>query len=946
MLMGRLQQFIRDLDLALQKDRGFETDPDFLAEFKPNFAESDPALSINPTQEAYWFEHYTLRWQQLRQAVRGEGGSFSATINQIWVSFAEALAEESAQYYLSDNCQSVYTVNDVLVQFSPQALSSQSLPVSDLLKCKNNQVISIKQLFQLRNKTQAIAVGELHYPSVWEFLSQQMVSIDLACDANCYLFFPQLVELINLYQPDGDNSQFITTLKEFNAFLTNSPAAEVRKLYSQPIDCKGRTIYLFQILVDCWAGMEVSEQLGALAEWFYHQNHSIICTSSFVQPIYARLAAGAFFSIARLRELVARLPVASLLPLQDAVAQVKTTLETLTQITPDVIEQLGGAYALRWPFIMDKADYLLEKGGANRAWTELAEDLAGAGLIDSHYYQFLIPPLVNKVIPSLANEPLTTFPLHFYTLSERGDELISLLESERHYLAKGTFYNCNNLAKPVPFTSREKLRLLKAHPDFQEFFMEAYGRQSPRSALTKKTIDAITDLVKGSLFVEGLIYKKSYSPPQLQAAENAYVEFTGFLDMLASEDPLEYDNVYAHSVVLNGSCKTVAEVMSNIQNPSQDPALEDEKCVAVGSEYFMKLVIDYNPTASFSRTMKHLGLLFTDNSLNDYVEQHGIREQSFKKSYRDAMGHEEAVRRLSTILVSLMTHPFTVFYRTGSCVEALGFRNVTTDTGKKIFDSLKPLLDNGTIDTPFSVYDAILNKIILPAMSPSYKSALTRYPDTTQWLVSIQNEGLFAPEQAIYFALESIFNALVAWRKQQTVSHKRNEISAIIDELLRHFFHGYSPYQIGLAVNINLIQLLQQKQYLCIQSAFLSTLRSGSACPDFDMKTILCNYFLDRLSAPEQAPKTSGFFTERLQPSAPADDLAVKAILQTAFSGIKKEDWLGGVVEQISQLISEEQTLSPEKKLAVRAYLMSINPALSFYKVEEADNEFLYVVAI
>ncbi|OGV34741.1 MAG: hypothetical protein A3E88_04860 [Legionellales bacterium RIFCSPHIGHO2_12_FULL_35_11] len=843
MLIRRIQQFVDCLSQLVPLS---DVDTYLLNEFRSQFLDLNLDSQLSQEHEAWIWSYYDLRWQKIKSTPSSEHSVNSAEADQIWFSLAIALADESTTLYLSDSDKIRHRVNDLLDQVKPQPLLSQGITSSATIKEINRHVLSIKELFRIRNKQGLLQVGEESYFDAWDYLYKKIAPSWQGEHSSAWSLYPELLELINLYQPQGDNTLFKEKLKELNSNLPRMSIEEANYFYSLSFDCHGKKIYLFEFLVDCWAGAEdISEKLIEITRLLNEINPAWISTNPLVQSIYKSQEIGPYFSLSKFRQLVDDLSADDLPTVHNNLILFNEKLLVATEITLELIDQLR----IIWQQIIDKdkntdKDSLVAPWAViNEPWIKLAKHLAGAGLIDSNYYRFLIPTLEQDsvwMIDEMCERPITTFPLNSYILSDDNKNLIFLSYCYINYRSRGAFYNYNDPAKPIPLTAKEKERLLRVDPDSPNYFK----RTDSKKTIKKETVEKIKQLVIDSLYIEGLIGELDSASVQNLKGEIAYTSYyCQYLEELELAEPEEYTNLCAHTIQLNDACLTVKEVLNNV--------VKEKGCVASNGKYLLKLVLDYQPETTFVRpNVLLLPLLVTDYSLDQWVKDHGLRSQSARLVYRDAtIDDKESVRCLMTLLVSLMTHQYNFVYGTGNKIEAMGFNNFTTATGKKIFDMIWPLMVGGSLKSVRSIYLSILETIIEPAINDrSYKAALTRYPDTCAWLLSIKNNELFKPENAIYFPLEKIFNVLlVLWAEEKNDS-KKSLLSNCIDELLKNEHpvspvspastHSSNSERSGLEENIKLIKFLDNPKNEMIKQDVLTALRSSDRMKILDRQDI------------------------------------------------------------------------------------------------------------
>lgn len=858
MLIGRIQQFVDGLSQYVPLG---EEDTCGLNEFKLQFSELNQDSQLNKDSEAWILFCCFSRWQKIRATPFREQLTNLANVDQIWLDLAIELIDEMPKSYLDESDKILHHVDELPDQIKPLLMTSQAITPLPIVKSTSKRALSIKELFRIRNKHDAFEVGDETYSNAWEYFCKKIAPSWECQEDNAWVLYPELLELINHYQEQGHNLLFTEKLKEFNSNIINLPLEEVNYFYSLSFNFRGEKTYLFEILVDCWAGTDFhGEKLIEIARLLHGKNPNWISTNLLVQPMYESKEIGRYFSLSKFRQLVSELSAGESHVVQDELKRFREVLFIATEITPQLIDQLGTLYQLRWSEIVDKDDFVAPLNFIHQSWLQLAQFLAGASLIDN-YYSFLMPSLEQNsvwLIHEMREWPLTTFPLNFYILSDDNKQLIYLPDSVNHYRAKGTFYNCINPAKPIPLTAKEKARLFRVDPDSSNYFK----RIDSKKTISKETVERVKQLVLDSLYIEGLSGELDNASTQSLNAEIAYTRYYyQYIKDLELTNPEEYANLCAHTIQFNDTCLTVKKVLDNV--------VRDKECVASNGKFFLKLVLDYQPDTTFVRPNVGYPDLFNDYSLDRFVEQHGLRKQSARLIYRDTViDHEEALRCLMTLFVSLMTRHFNVVYGTGCKIEVFGLNNWTTATGKKIFDEIWSLIDGGNLKIARSIYTSIQESIIEPAINDrSYKSTLTRYPDTSGWLESIKSNDLFNAENAIYFSLEKIFHVLIVLWELEKNDSKKLLLSQCLDALLNieqpispgHIYSS-NPYKLGLELNIQLIKLLSQPKNDMIKEEVLRALRADEGTKSLDLKEISPEVML-RFLEPKGVLKFGSFFS-------------------------------------------------------------------------------------
>ena len=483
MLIGRIQQFVETLTHSFTLS---EDETHWLEEIRSHFLECDAASRLNHEGEAWILSCYNSRWQRIRHNPVREQLAHAAEIDKMWIQFATAITDESEQFFLGETDKTVHLVNELLEYSKLPLQTAQTLLLHPFVKNVTKRPLSIKELLRLRNKKFPFHVEDVTYQNLWDYLCNKIAPIWQHQEDNAWLLYPDLLTLIEHYQPEGANQLFKEKLNELNFNLINSPIEAAHYFYSLSFNIQGNKTYLFEILVDCWAGTEpVAEKLVEVLRALREKNPAWISTNALVQPLYKDLAVGAYFSLVRFSQSLTELNTGSSEIVLSGVRGLLEMLLSETKITPTMIEKLSSIYLFRWNEIIDtEQDYLFApQDSLNQIWIKLAQNLAGAALIDSNYYRFLMPTLEQN-LNQVLDVPITTFPLKAYILSDDNKRLIYLPHSVMHYRSKGTFYNCNDPENPVPLTSKEKERLLRVAPDSHEYFK----LMNPKRTISKPTV--------------------------------------------------------------------------------------------------------------------------------------------------------------------------------------------------------------------------------------------------------------------------------------------------------------------------------------------------------------------------------------------------------------------------------------------------------------------------
>lgn len=628
------------------------------------------------------------------------------------------------------------------------------LAIHDTYKSAKPRALTIKELSRLKNKNFEQLTGHMEgktCKNIWNYLIEQSIPNWKMADKHSGQLITALLEMIDAYKRDEDNhlsEGFRKALKYLQLYMTYHSLEEVNQFYGIEIKYQEKSVYLFEILVDCWQeSNDLDSKLKAVAVWLAQYDASIIANNQLITNAYRTLKVGPDFDINQLQKLVNSLDVGSDKLLKLRVERLKQQIDESIEFNPDLIDSIAKIYEYRWQNSIDTAqDYIRLQTGINESWIVLARNLAGAKLIHANYYRLLMPTLMHDY-DFVTGEILTYYPLSSFILTDDNSQLIYLNNCVQDYLEKGVFYNCNT-KMATPLTMKEKQRLVFAAPDIYQYYQEAENIW-PEGAISKDTVEAIKTLVNDSLYPVGLVYGNNYDEWQDKAAWSAYANFSVYLESISKS---ELGILYRQRVLYNAHLLSFGDIMSKVQEGKAS------ECVAVLSQHLVKLVIDYNQHAQFSK------------SIEAKVDVEEMRQCSAQKVYSDYdhIDQNEAIRRIMIIFISLMTHKFSLVPLTGVTIRKWNRNNTVTKTGKAIFSLLEPAIDSGDYKSIRFIYMSIIEHVVKPALADhEYITSWTRYNDTYNWLRSIENGALFRKENANCFHPSVFIMGLLTLRESK-----------------------------------------------------------------------------------------------------------------------------------------------------------------------------------
>ncbi len=509
---------------------------------------------------------------------------------------------------------------------------------------------------------------------------------------------------------DARKSKLVHELLICSQELQDCSIEDVNCLYGQVIKVGENQFYLIDILLECFNSddVEFENKLLGLASWLCDYNASFVGKAEDLQPIYNKAQVGSFFTFNQLKIIITQLDTNGFSDVSEAIKELLLLMEGKTTIEPSLANAIGEPYRLYWMNVQGtRLDFTRLQDGPNKLWIHLAELLCGAGFIPANYYKFLMPTITHDYDP-VTLTPLTDVPLSHMVLSEDGTNLYNLLNSEKHLRAGARIFANPNTDPPIRFTNLEKERLQYAHPRFSESIKLAYSEENDPS-IALSTVLALRDLINVSLYPAGLggeIDDALMDPVR--------VAYETFFSRISDDERKKLD---IQCIYYNGHNRYFCEILARIH--------EKRQCVAINSQYFIQLVLDYAPHEKFCPAIEN----------SKYLNLKHMRKESRKKVCSDIdIDDNEAKRRILIIMSSLMsTSSKWLKYGHVSVLQAYG--DTLTGVTKTLFHELMDII----VSQDFKHARFFYSKVMREA-KVAFKEA--------SWLNSLLTESLFSNNYA------------------------------------------------------------------------------------------------------------------------------------------------------------------------------------------------------
>jgi|GEM_PF-5625678 len=816
MLVHRIKEFIKELQACEVKPL---FDQEFLQSFEANFVteqdnESGQDIELDVKQIEWILRIFRKRWQKIVDTTSDY--TFDPTgINAPWIALALELANVADKSYLQilipvitntidpikntplvecAELRGFYlgegkTLNRVRGLFE-RLLNGHAFSTFENSKNDNSRPLSVVELLRIRSKAGDDLVFDIDgtfYINFWDYLRREIMPNWHKTGESPKQVLSELRDLVEDYFAASDNAelhQFKVKFASWARWLHSASIDDVNCLYGQVVQVDEQPVYLIDILLDCLQikDFDLSAKMLGIARWLCTTDASLVGKHDALNQLYAELHLGPAFGSAQLQDYLLNLQVDASQQLITRIHVVSRQLEKSREIDSKVIEHLSEVYLFRWQKVRDTDDdYTRLTNGINTNWIQLAQRLAGAGLINPNYYRFLMPGLKHDSDP-VTQACLTDYSLTHYILSEAGDGLILLDNAAANYGVNGTFLNCN-ANPPRPFKPVELTRIANAAQQFRRYTKLLLDEKMQERAVSLSTLDVIKDLVNGSLCPNGLLLGQDYSQLQMSEAQKAYQAFYKFLHELPEDERQRLDS---QSIIFNGKIMIFREVLAHIKN---------DGCIAVFGQYFAQLVMDYLPHLHFNP------------KIEQEVDIKAMRFNTQRKVSREyeMITDSEASRRIQILLLGLMTHQFKHVARSGFLLSVGGYSKRVPREAKAICTFLMSLIEEGDFSGIRFGYASLMEALVKPLLADQNRhNKVILNADLQAWLQSIVNQSLFQKKNC-YFEPTSLLIALLSFIQKHPKTYP--EIDRFLDLLATNYYQRNNLLMYQITVNLQFVKL-------------------------------------------------------------------------------------------------------------------------------------------
>lgn len=896
MLAHRIKEFIKELssyDQLNAFDREFLTL--FSSKFDPVFDETE----LNEDDVEWLLKVFVDRWKIV--ADTDLDYTFNpADENACWVQLAKDLAEGREKNYLQILLSTIEnTVDPILLNKLTVCSELRGFYVSQDQKTLHRvrglfervqkkhhfssfknpsdttaKALTLMELARIQSKQGEMPFDfeRVNYLNFWDYITRAIMPTLSAQGEYPFALLASLLEACEAHF-SGSYDEFRTRLRSWEQLLQDYSVEDINSLYGQVIQVSDQSFYLAEILIAALTGDKCSDdKIIGLVAWITQQDPSLISRQRAFDDIYKERGIGPHFTIKELSHCVAQLEDCRTQRGVRLLALLVQKSKVKSRIDEEIVGLVSDVYRERWLKIMGGSkDYTRLQGGVNQAWIKLAQFLAGAGIIGSNYYRFLMPTLTHDNDPVLF-ECITRFPLSHFILTEDGRQLVLLENSAQRYRVTKTFYNCNTVVAK-PFSKIELDRVAFAHKRFQKYLEKMridFEKVDPSVLLS--TVMAVKALVDGSLYPTGLIFSHNYDETQIATAARAYQVFYRFLHDLPDDERqrLETQRIFFHNFWY-----TFGEIMLKVK---------EGECIAVYGQYFAQFVMDYAPYLQF-RT-----------EIETQVAVDEMRAGSRKKIVReyDTLTEEEALRRLHVLFVSIMSHSFQYMSFSGYTESHLGYKNIMTYEAAAILEKIMPALEARNFKDARSLYVSIVEGTIKPLLySDTYYTRATRYADTNTWLRSIVDGTLFVQAKCWYEPEVLLARLLPVLESNSALQSK---VEGFLDKSVNLLMRG-SSLLTSLHVNMKFMQFLKsldtKSQGVILEKVNQVGKIERSQLMPLCMKILRLR--IANLYAEGESASSYSFFSPR--PNGEAFEKAISEITVERISLLEMQDLVYGLLQ-------------------------------------------------
>lgn len=564
--------------------------------------------------------------------------------------------------------------------------------------------------------------------------------------------------------------------------------------FIQPFHYYNKAYYVGLAFIDYWTNPDNQQLKESLLLWLFKKNHSLV-----IKEISREGPYKPYFTLDYIKVLANQL--ISSKHSSSLSAKITKFIHSLNikNKKEKLVEEIKALYLVFWDDQRGKQDILSE----SNPWVCLAQYLAGFGLIKRNYYRLMIPDCPNE--DPISYELYIAHAPQFLIPSENGNELLLCENIRKYYDEYGQWSSGIR-----PLTVVEQGYFLDKYPQYKEKNAKSMMAAKP---LTIDTIDLLLDLVNLSLFSSGFKAGSTYSSYESNTARAAFETFVQQLHRMEAE---ERENLFKQQIYYEGSTHSFETIWYRM--------VYKKECVVTNGRFLVSLILDYAPDAKFSEAIKkNMNLSY-------------LQTKSARKNYRE-ISALKALERLTMLVISLMTHSFSV--SGGELIKFWDGQNTVSKTGSAIYKLILPILSLGNWESVSEVYKKI-HDLVEEALNQRIFMTLTRTSDTHDWLSSIYNRSFYrAAENDCYTASMLMY---VLW--EEACNELKEKSNVFIEELIRTEIQSKNKILKKIRINIYFKKWLNGQT--AIQKEILEKLTEIRK-NKLDIVSLIINYLIDQI---------------------------------------------------------------------------------------------------
>ena len=590
------------------------------------------------------------------------------------------------------------------------------------------RALSINELYQIRTKP----VVETTSP--WEIVTQSIFVKLSKQDAYPLPDLFYFVEQCDNYF-EQKTYDFKHALDDWINRVKLLSVDRINSLYAKPISLDGDKVLLIDLILDCY-GAQTADKLNVAVR-------RLATGLASIDPILIGKSANyPLITIYGLKDILNDLTAINERFFQPELQALINQIQLADDFTPNIISSVKSLFNARWLSIIDTPqDYFRPGVVSHCPWAKIAKKLSTNANFTRYYFSILVPSLKeDDAENNLMASPYIYEPMSHYVLSHTGTKLIPLLDTLVTYRDKHQFLCLSEDNRTLrQFHPIEVERLKYAPPKYWRFYL-THVIKPPNTSISMPTVQALKTLANRSSHRRGL--DGVYEARQLTAAEHAWKDFFEFYQRLDDE---ERERLNALNVIIG----------DNEFNFKRDivQALErNALCAAQIGQIIIQIVLNFEHSAIFDADVTTLGNLQL------------MRQNSSRQVYHEYahITTEVAYRRLMTLMVSIMSYPFTQSVLTKSPTATIwDLSHEVSQVARNIFLALRNIYLNPDSTHARYIYVYVIEHILkAKPVSVSWWEQIYEYLGLSDnvWPQSIVSESIY--QQTLCFEPEKLLWAL------------------------------------------------------------------------------------------------------------------------------------------------------------------------------------------